>query len=125
MLRRGDRVPHFEATTVEGERVRYADIWQRRNLVLVSVAGLEPRAAAHYGARMRERLSGVPDTICVVTPDEIEGLSAAGALVADRWGEIHFASGASGAAGGPQPDELAEWLAYVRTECPECQGEAW
>jgi hypothetical protein len=30
-------VPHFEVTTVDGQHVRYDDIWQRRNLVLVVV----------------------------------------------------------------------------------------
>jgi hypothetical protein len=29
-------VPHFDVATTEGERVRYAELWQRRNLVFVS-----------------------------------------------------------------------------------------
>lgn len=28
-------IPHFDVTTVDGTRVRYDEIWQHRNLVLV------------------------------------------------------------------------------------------
>ena len=29
-------IAHFDVTTVDGERVRYRDLWQRRILVLVA-----------------------------------------------------------------------------------------
>jgi hypothetical protein len=45
-------------------------------------------------------------------------------VVADRWGEIYYLQGADRTGDLPTPHELAEWLRYVRNECPECQGEA-
>jgi len=44
-------VPHFEVTTVDGQRVRYDDIWQRRNLVLVFVNPHQRDAGARYASR--------------------------------------------------------------------------
>jgi hypothetical protein len=38
-------VPHFDVTTVDGRRVRYQEIWQRRNLVLLVVNPREREAA--------------------------------------------------------------------------------
>lgn len=37
MLQPHDLIPHFHLTDVEGRRVRYADLWQRRTLVLGSL----------------------------------------------------------------------------------------
>jgi hypothetical protein len=39
-------------------------------------------------------------------------------------GEVYYVKSASRASELPGPDELMEWVQYVRNECPECQGEA-
>jgi hypothetical protein len=55
-------VPHFDVMTIDGRRVRYDDIWQRRNLVLVLLTPQE-REAEHAGlSRAVARLEPV---ICV------------------------------------------------------------
>jgi hypothetical protein len=63
-------------------------------------------------------------TELVLTRDSIPGLEPAAALVADRWGEIHFAAGSTSAADLPDPTELIEWVRYVQQRCPECEGES-
>ena len=45
MLQRGDSVPVFEVTTVDGEPFSYSSIWQRKNLLLLT---LPPRDCAAY-----------------------------------------------------------------------------
>jgi hypothetical protein len=37
MRHQGDLIPHINVTTVDGGRFAYSDIWQRKNLVLVSL----------------------------------------------------------------------------------------
>jgi hypothetical protein len=59
-----------------------------------------------------------------MTRDDVPGLRAPGALVADRWGEIVYVAPIAEAAGSPTVAELLEWLEYVQHRCPECEGEA-
>lgn len=125
MLARGDQVPHFDVQTAGG-RLRYADLWQRRNLVLVALPRVAPPDIRRYGDAVTAALHDVSraDTEIVITPDRVAGIRAAGVLVADRWGEIHFAAEGENLADLPAPGALADWLSYVRNQCPECQGEA-
>ena len=125
MPARGDRVPHFDVTTLDGSRVRYSDIWQRQNLLLVTLPAADPSDARQYAAALIDRLRPLPaDTECVVTTDAVAGIRTAGVVVADRWGEIYCAREAAATADLPTADEITGWLDYVRSECPECQGEA-
>ena len=126
MLARGDQVPHFDVQTAGGGRLRYADVWQRRNLVLVTLPRVASPDVLRYGEAVAAALQDAPqaDTEIVITPDRVAGIRAAGVLVADRWGEIHFAAEGENLADLPAPGALADWLSYVRNQCPECQGEA-
>ena len=126
---RGDRVPHFSVARLGGGRAEYAETWQRRNLLLVTLpAAAEMAVAAEaYAAAIAAHSSGwaESETDLVITTDPVSGVPSPGVLVADRWGEIH------GAWYQPTPDrlpaaeELAEWLRYLQQVCPECQGEAY
>ena len=124
MLARGDRVPHFEVRTLDGARLRYSDVWQRRNLVLIVLAEPDLPAARQYAADVAGRLEGFENTIYALTDERLPALQGTNVLVADRWGEIYFAAEAAGVAALPTPDDLADWLLHVGHECPECQGEA-
>ncbi len=126
MLQRGDRVPRFEVTTLDGTVVAYADLWQNRNLLLISLPPDLPEAVGAYARQLDADMPELSanDTRVVITTDAITGLNRPGALVADRWGEVYFTAGPSEVAGLPDADELIEWLRYVQHECPECQGEA-
>jgi hypothetical protein len=126
MLQAGDLVPHFEVTTVQGRKVAYSTIWQRRNLVLISLPPSDAESARAYTVQLATETPAFSehDTEWVVTRDIVAGLGHPGVLVADRWGEIvHVAAGPDVAA-LPQPDELFEWVRYLQRQCPECQGEA-
>jgi hypothetical protein len=118
-LQRGHAVPFFEVETAEGARRAYRDLWQRRSLLLVSVAAPGVNAA-RIAARLRERVG--EDAEVVVTSDAVEGMPRPGALVADRWGEIVFVAPIDPAA--VDVEDLAEWVRFVQLQCPECEGEA-
>jgi peroxiredoxin len=124
MLRPGDHVPHVSFQTTDGHTVRYADLWQHKNLILASL----PAAPAFvtYAARLENDVrSALPaDTSLVISHDAFADLPAPAILVADKWGEIHHAHTASTLAEMPDAEAILEWLAYVRMQCPECQGEA-
>jgi hypothetical protein len=119
-LQEGGRVPHFEVTTIDGARFRYAEVWQLRNLVLISLpddAGPAEARAAALCARIGPLFD---DVACVATRDPVPGVPRPGLLIADKWGEIVTV------ASGEPPDaaQAIEWLNFVRHQCPECQGEA-
>ena len=126
MLQRGDSVPHFEVRSLEGEPFEYSTIWQRKNLLLVSLSTIDSEPASAYAADVTARVRefGDPDIECVITQDRIPRISPPAVVVADRWGEIVFAVETSEVADLPAPQELIEWLTYVSNQCPECEGEA-
>jgi hypothetical protein len=123
-LQRGEAVPHFEVRTIDGHMLGYSAVWQRRNLVFVTLPTAEP-----YGDYVSELTALASEfhnreTTCVMTQDGIPGLPAPGVLVADRWGEIvHVATGST-LADLPPPRDLLDWVEYLQHRCPECEGEA-
>jgi len=126
MLGRGSAVPHFEVKTPGGVTFRYPAIWQRRSLVLVTLAAAGSEAEEVYLGRLdalRTEFDRV-DTEVVVTRDRVRGVPAPGAIVADRWGEVVHVAAAPGAAELPSPEDLLDWSRYVQVRCPECEGEA-
>ena len=126
MLSVGDQLPHFEATTVTGERFLYSRVWQRKNLLLVVLAAVDEAAALAYDAQLRDRMGafGSTDTVRVVTLDGVSGLPDRAVVIADRWGEIAHVAAADDPDRLPAPAELLEWVGYVQRHCPECEGES-
>jgi hypothetical protein len=125
VLQRGDIVPHFEVQTTSGDRFSYSSIWQRKILVLINLSPTADidedyvRELKRHDAEFIER-----DSICVVTRDGVSGLPAQGALIADQWGEIVHVVTANDVDDMPTARELLEWVDYVASRCPECEGEA-
>jgi hypothetical protein len=118
-----DSVPHFDVTTVDGRRVRYADIWQRRNLLLILVDAYDRDAAVLYALQLqaRERDFDREETAIVVTADTVAGVTGPAIIVADRWGEIVHLDAAFGRTSQlPEVDELLSWVHFVEIQCPEC-----
>jgi hypothetical protein len=117
-------VPHFDVTTIAGQHVRYDDIWQRRNLVLVLVTAQDREAGARYTSQLDARQADFEreESTVVVTTEAVPKLSAPTALVADRWGEIVFLETASSGQTfrWPDVDELLSWVHFVEIQCPEC-----
>jgi len=83
-------VPHFDVVTLNGQRVHYRDLWQRRNVVLLLVSpgdrGVAERFAAQVDAHRSEFEESDADV--VVTTGPVPGFSPPRLVVADRWGEI-------------------------------------
>jgi hypothetical protein len=127
MLQRGDLLPHFEVNTFDGAAVAYSTIRQQRNIVLVALPGsvadesLRTYISRLLGLRQELRRS---NTECVITTDKVAGIPAPGVAVADEWGEIVYVASGSTVAELPSPADLLEWVRYVESRCPECEGEA-
>ena len=126
MLQRGDSVPHFDVTTVAGERFSYSTIWQRRNVVLVVLAGGKTALTESYVSRLAARMPEFTARAAefVVTRDRVPGIDAPAIVVADKWGEIAYVAAASQVDDLPSPQELLAWVDYLEGRCPECEGEA-
>ena len=122
MLRRGDAIPHFTVRTPGGDTVEYANLWQHRNLVLISLSA-ESEAPADTAQRFARAATEEPDTTWVVTHEAVEGVPQPGVVVADRWGEIVHIAALPADAGLPDVDELREWVHFTQMRCPECEGE--
>ena len=71
MLQRGDSVPHFDVRNVDNEPVSYSTIWQRRNLVLVTLATCRRRLlhALHLRTDCPIPALGAQNAECVITRD--------------------------------------------------------
>jgi hypothetical protein len=125
MLQRGDLISHFEVKSVGGELFSYSTIWQRKNLVLVALPA-ESESRGSYVSRLIARQSefAAKGAECVMTRDRVPGIESPGVVVADRWGEIAHVATTSQVDDLTSPDELLDWLDYLDTRCPECEGEA-
>lgn len=124
LQQRHDQLLHFVVSDVEGRTVAYATIWQHAHLLLVSL-GNAPTPDDCLLRYVREiRSLAADDLACVVTRDAVQGLPSPGAVVADRWGEIVHIVPAADVRSLPSAADLAEWVAYLRIQCPECEGEA-
>ena len=125
MLSAHDPMPMFTVTdSVDGRAFAYEDIWQRKNLVLVTI----PRDDATGAGYVKRLLAAATDlrsddVQVVVTNDGVAGLPSPGVTIADRWGEIAFVQGVEHADTLPSPDDVVEWVTFVQMQCPECQGE--
>lgn len=126
MLQTGDLVPHVTVTTVSGESFAYSDIWQRKNLVLVSLPHAESAASTTFVDQLTAQMSELTgdDSVCVITRDSVSGVPSPGIVVADRWGEIHHAAYSATVEDLPSSHELIAWVRSVQHQCPECEGEA-
>ena len=126
MLQRGDLLPHFAVKTLDGSAMTYSTIWQRKNLLLVTLpVGLDLPSRAYVSQLniLWQELSS-QQSECVVTQDSAPGMPGPAALVADRWGEIVHVVAGSDVADLPTPEDLVDWIRYVENQCPECEGEA-
>ena len=114
-------VAHFDVTTVDGEQVRYRDLWQRRILVLVAGRPDERDGLVPYASRLADLRRAFDDceATVVITTDRVKDVSAPSVIVADRWGEVqhrrHFS-----VAEPPDVEELLSWVRFIQTQCPEC-----
>lgn len=123
-LQTADRVPHFAVRDTDGRVVDYSAIWQRRNLVLVTVPSTAQ--SQPYVSTLRSRIAAFNEheSTVVVTEDRVPGLAAPGLIVADRWGEIVHIVTPNAVTDLPPATTLLQWLEAIEYRCPECEGEA-
>jgi peroxiredoxin len=124
-LQPGDPVPHFRVGTIDGRRIEYSTIWQRRNLVLVALTECDSAPSRTYVSQLKAELSTFQshETECVITRDVVAGAASPAVLIADRWGEIVYVAHVSNVVDLPRLPEILDWVAYLQTRCPECEGE--
>src|SRR5689334_3629772 len=114
MLGVHDLVPHFTVSTVDGRRIAYQSLWQRKSLALVCVPRQHPAAASYATALATAFGDGaLRDAESIVTDEPIAGMRCPGAIVADRWGEIFFVAAATSLDDLPRIEELIDWMRYV------------
>jgi peroxiredoxin len=126
MLQRGDSIPHFDVKTNEDRRISYRTIWQRRNLVLISLPDRTCAGCEAYIAHLTVQIAAFAglNSECVITRSRVPGIPSPSVIVADKWGEIVYVATASDVADLPAAQELVDWVNYLQTQCPECEGEA-
>ena len=126
MLQRGDSVPQFDVRTIEDRPISYSAIWQRQNLVLITLPDVQCAACAVYIAQLTAHISAFAsqNSECVITRDRVPEIPSPSVVVADKWGEIVYVASASDVADLPPAQELMDWVSYLQTQCPECEGEA-
>jgi hypothetical protein len=123
-LNERDQLPHFDVRELNGRRVRYDELWQRRNLVLVLIDSTKREEATRSASVLSAHRDEFDDAeaAVVVTADSVQGLRAPCVVIADRWGEIMHIE-------RPDPgnvwpfanvDELLQWVRFARIQCPEC-----
>jgi hypothetical protein len=126
-VERRPAISPFEVTDVDGRMVRYRDIWQYQNLVLVTL-GSDCESASRYIAHLadhREELTA-HDTALVIWSADGSGsarppdVPVPSVLLADRFGEIYHVETAPAEADLPSAAALIEWLRYMQSQCPEC-----
>jgi hypothetical protein len=125
-LQARDVMPMFNVTnSLDDTTFAYEDVWQRQNLVLVSIPRADLTGARYVEHLLARRTDLESDDVrLVVTADTVPGVPAPGVIVADRWGEVWFVQGAEQADRLSTADDLVEWVRFVQVQCPECQGEA-
>jgi hypothetical protein len=122
LLEPGHLIPHFTITTLEGREARYADLWQRCNLVLFALPRSADNAARDHLLSLQERLSEVtPDDTAVLAGHLDPSMPKPTLLICDRWGEIaHLQELSEDVASWPSIHEILEWVQFIRVQCPEC-----
>jgi hypothetical protein len=116
----------FDVRTIDNSSIRYSTIWQHRNLVLVTLPDVGCAAGAVYIAQLTGQIAAFAsqNSECVITRDRVPGVPCPSAVVADKWGEIVHVAAAADVADLPLAQELVDWVTYLQTQCPECEGEA-
>ena len=120
-LTAGDALPFFDVVTVDGSRVAYEQLWQQRNVVLISLPSDESESdqgLVTLLTSIRGQFEAL-QTVCVLTRDGVARVPRPAVVIADRWGEVQ-----SVAAGLPEPQDLLDTLEYLQQKCPECEGES-
>ena len=94
--------------------------------MLVVLPAEESEAARTYISQIAARKSEFTarDAECVVTTDRVPGVEGPTVVVADKWGEIVHAAATSHVDELTSPQELVDWVDYLDSQCPECEGEA-
>ena len=90
-IRAHDLMPMFTAATGDGTVVRYEDIWQRKNLLLICLLHDDPTASAYATSlSVLEPTLAAYDAALLITTTRIEDVASPGVVVADRWGEVYY-----------------------------------
>jgi hypothetical protein len=122
---KGDALPFFDVATIDGGRARYADFWQRRNLLLVCLPVAATAADVEYARQLSGHSAAFDEyaAACVVTRDPVARIPSPGVVIADRWGEVQYLTSPATIRDLPDVRELLDTLDYVQRRCPECEGE--
>jgi hypothetical protein len=124
-MEKGDALPFFDVTTVGGEQLRYSDLWQRKNVLLVCLPAAPGREDDAYVGALTSRAEEIDacGAVLVVTRDRVTGMPAPGLAIADRWGEVQYLAASASTRDLPDVQDILDTLDFVQRRCPECEGE--
>jgi hypothetical protein len=106
---------------VRGLLARRADIGSWGGCIGVVVRGALPGEARTMSPGMEALLRELGDADVALLAASEHTTEGAALVVADEWGEIHFAA-ESARHELPAPDEVVDWVRFVAIQCPECEG---
>src|SRR5688572_6083934 len=88
----------------EGALVDYHDVWQKMNLVLVTLADDDPTAEAYaMSLSVLGPVIASQEVGFIVTSSHIEEVASPGVVVADRCGQVYYVSYSNRASELPGP----------------------
>ena len=124
-MKSGDRLPDVQVPSVDGDIVR---LRTHSRLATVLLA-LHPECSACNAYREDiaahgRQLSEWDGRVVAVGPLPDIGIEAPSVLIADQWGELAVVENAGEQHAFIDVQEVIDWLRFLATKCPECEGEA-
>jgi peroxiredoxin len=132
----GRRLSPFALRTATGRAVHLREYRQRHNLVLFFHHGMACAACRTFLQALDSQAPAYRQVEAVVSDVVLlsdatdktagqHGLSVPALIIADRFGDIWAAWEGEARHALPDTTTIAEWLAFIDIQCPECTTIEW
>ena len=124
-LKSGDRLPDVQVQSVDGDMVSLRT-HSRLATVLLALHPDCGKCSAYRDdiAAHAQQLREWDGRVLAVGPHAASGIEAPSVLIADQWGELAVVENAGEQHEFIEVQEVIDWLRFLATKCPECEGEA-
>ena len=124
-MKSGDRLPDLEVPTLDGDMVRLRTHSRLATVLLALHPDCAPCQA--YRETIEQHAVQVREwdgRVVAIAAHDAAGIEAPSVLVADQWGELAAVENAGAQHAFIDAQEVIDWLRFLATKCPECEGEA-